>query len=119
MKGAGPGARAPWPSRRWGVGVGSLAWPARASERTRGATGPCVGVRETQAGAPGGRGAEVSSAARAGVAGTGRPVAMATAGPAASRKRARGSGVQWGSAGTRGPQLPGLEWVSSPSVPLS
>ena len=97
------------------MGVGSLAWPARASERTRGATGPCVWVRETQAGAPGGRGAEVSSAAHAGVAGTGRPVAMATAGTAASRKRAR-AGVGCGG-GPRAPGVPSSR-VSSGFLPL-
>lgn len=116
VKGAGLGARAPRQVLAVGVGVGSPAWPARAGGRTRGAPGPCVGVRETQAGARDSRGAEVSSAARAGATGTGRPVAMATAGRVC---RARARGRRRGPASTGGPELPGLWWAPSPSVTLS
>lgn len=72
-----------------GVGVGSLAWPTPAGGRIRGAPGTRVRVRGARAGARGRGGAEVRRSACAAVAGTGRPVAMATAG--ASRVAPRGS----------------------------
>lgn len=91
-----------WPVPAVGVGVGSLAWPAPAGGRTRGAPGSEVRVRGTRAGARGGGGAEVSCATRAGAAGTGRPVAMATAGPARGARPGGGGGCGHRESGARG-----------------
>lgn len=115
VKGGGPWRAGPLGrSRRWG-------WAWARWRGPRGWAGAQEGLRGRGSGVGGrrvGRGAEVSGAARAGPAGTGRPVAMATAGPAASRTRARGrtpggrglAGPGWG------PPASGPSWLSSPGL---
>lgn len=99
VKGAGPDARGPSVGPGGGGGRG-LAGVAHAGGREdkRGSEDVSRG-QETKVGVQGYCRAKVSRAARAGVAGTGRPVAMATAGLVASRTRAGGA---TGAAGTKG-----------------
>lgn len=100
---------APRPVPGVGVGVGSPAWPARAGGRGgSGAVGRGPGSTSWRAGPPRGRG---EPRGVPGVAGTGQPVAMATAGRT-RRARARGA------TGARGRRGVGGSLVSGGVLPL-